>query len=247
MFLRKFAFRVLIALGAVVSAAGAAQAAPRMTMGMQAMAPAAYMDFCQRQPQDCGADAGQIVAGVQRTEAERAELTSQPTKIAISNINLAPAVQAEDERVALSPSLWAKLNDVNARTNHAIRGVTDQANYGRADYWATPLEDGAKAGDCEDYVLEKIRALVAAGVPRQALDITLVTTSWGEDHAVLTVTTKDGDFILDNLNNSVRRWDEVNYRFSARQIGGDAFTWTRVKQGRPGIGVAVLSTASIAH
>jgi predicted transglutaminase-like cysteine proteinase len=99
------------------------------------------------------------------------------------------------------------------------------------DLWTLPLAEGRKTGDCEDYALEKIRTLAAQGVPRSALNIALAVTGWGESHAVLVVSTRSGDFVLDNLTPSVIRWDAVPYRWRQRQVGGEAFRWAMVKQG----------------
>ena len=63
--------------------------------------------------------------------------------------------------------------------------------------WNYP-DDGY--GDCEDYVLLKRRMLMQAGWPRQALLITVVRDKQGDGHAVLTVKTDKGEFILDNQN-----------------------------------------------
>ncbi len=53
-------------------------------------------------------------------------------------------------------------------------------------------------GDCEDYVLLKRRMLMQAGWPREALLITVVRDRNNDGHAVLTVKTNRGEFILDN-------------------------------------------------
>ena len=120
-------------------------------------------------------------------------LTTVATEVVAPTV--APVrVVAEDALlgpIPLTPALWASLTAVNNRINRAIIRATDMEVYGVEDYWATPLEDGtAKArGDCEDYVLEKRRALVAAGVPESALSIAVATTPWGEGHALLLVST----------------------------------------------------------
>ncbi len=68
-------------------------------------------------------------------------------------------------------------------------------HWGVVERWSYP-DDGK--GDCEDYVLLKRRMLMQAGWPREALLITVVRDKKGEGHAVLTVKTDKGDFILDN-------------------------------------------------
>lgn len=137
--------------------------------------------------------------------------------------------QTEARAPRMTPKLWSLLNRVNGQVNGAIEQRTDLANYGREDYWNTPLEDGRNAGDCEDYVLEKERALIAAGVPRGALNIALVTTRWGESHAVLLVATSEGEYVLDNLSPWLLTWREAPYRWLRRQVNGEAFSWVMVE------------------
>ena len=47
--------------------------------------------------------------------------------------------------------------------------------------------------------------------------MTIVSDERGKGHAVLTVRTEVGDFILDNKVDEVRLWNEVPYRFLLRQ------------------------------
>jgi predicted transglutaminase-like cysteine proteinase len=46
------------------AALAAPQPGPFMELGGSALPPVGYLDFCQRQPWDCGADPRQVVAGV---------------------------------------------------------------------------------------------------------------------------------------------------------------------------------------
>jgi len=141
--------------------------------------------------------------------------------------------QAEAHAPRMTPRLWSLLNRVNSQVNGAIEQRSDLVNYGRDDYWNTPLEEGRQGGDCEDYVLEKVRALVAAGVPRAALNIALVTTRWGESHAVLLVATSEGEYVLDNLSPWLMTWREAPYTWLRRQVNGDAFSWVMIERPAP--------------
>jgi predicted transglutaminase-like cysteine proteinase len=109
---------------------------------------------------------------------------------------------------------WRFLLDTNARVNRDIEPVTDMDQWGVAEKWSYPTTG---KGDCEDYVLEKRRRLIAAGWPRQALLITVVRDKKGDGHAVLMVKTDRGDFILDNQEAKVKLWTETGYRFLKRQ------------------------------
>ncbi|HEX7617343.1 MAG TPA: transglutaminase-like cysteine peptidase, partial [Verrucomicrobiae bacterium] len=54
----------------------------------------------------------------------------------------------------------ARLGEINRSINLSIRPMSDLAQYGVEDYWASPLESlGSGAGDCEDYAIAKYIAL----------------------------------------------------------------------------------------
>ena len=122
----------------------------------------------------------------------------------------------------LTAALWRRVAAVNAAVNHAIRPMNDSELYGQDEVWTYP---DAQKGDCEDYVLEKRRELSRAGIPLSDLLITVVKKPDGEGHAVLTLRTDEGDFILDNLNNSVRPWMQTGYNFLKRQSDVNTGRW----------------------
>jgi predicted transglutaminase-like cysteine proteinase len=129
----------------------------------------------------------------------------------------------------VAASDWSKIVRVNKQVNKAIIFREDERTWGANDYWALPLEQGVRSGDCEDYVLEKRRALQAEGVPKEALSIALVITPWGESHAVLLVATQKGEMVLDNLSPWIVPWSQTGYRWLTRQApGGDAMTWVSI-------------------
>jgi len=117
---------------------------------------------------------------------------------------------------------WRELLAVNARVNREIEPITDMDHWGVAEKWSYPT-DGK--GDCEDYVLEKRRRLMAAGFPRQTLLITVVRDRKGDGHAVLMVRTDRGDFILDNQEPKVLLWTETGYRYIKRQSQESPNRW----------------------
>ncbi len=117
---------------------------------------------------------------------------------------------------------WRELQRVNRAVNAEIAPVTDLDHWGRVESWNYPL-DGR--GDCEDYVLEKRRRLLAAGWPRQALLVTVVRDKRGDGHAVLTVKTDKGEYILDNQERDVLPWTATGYRFHKRQSEEHPSRW----------------------
>jgi len=140
------------------------------------------------------------------------------------------AQPAEQEAVAifnLDRAGWRMVSRVNRRLNREIRQVSDDRLYGVEDFWQRP--EGSRArGDCEDYVLAKRAALIAEGVPADALSIAIVETRWGESHAVLLLASDRGEFILDSLSPWVTRWDRVDYAWRERQLPGRPFDWVQV-------------------
>ena len=116
--------------------------------------------------------------------------------------------------IVMTQAAWKDLLRVNHWVNENVKPLTDMDHWGVVEKWSYPT-DGY--GDCEDYVLEKRRRLMQAGYPRQALLITVVRDHKGDGHAVLTVKTDRGDFILDNQAAKVLAWSETCYRFIKRQ------------------------------
>jgi predicted transglutaminase-like cysteine proteinase len=138
------------------------------------------------------------------------------------------ATEARD--VVLSNKAWKDLVRVNKWVNDTIKPVTDQEHWGVVEKWSYP-DDGY--GDCEDYALLKRRMLVEAGWPRQALLITVVRDKRGDGHAVLTVKTDKGEFVLDNQAEDVLLWSETGYRFVKRQSQEDPNVWVSLGDPRP--------------
>ena len=124
--------------------------------------------------------------------------------------------------VVLNAKAWSDLVRINHWVNDRIKPVTDLEHWGVVERWDYPT-DGY--GDCEDYVLLKRQMLTKAGWPRSALLVTVVRDKKGDGHAVLTVKTDKGEFILDNQNESIVLWSETGYRFVKRQSQLDANAW----------------------
>ena len=128
----------------------------------------------------------------------------------------------------MTGALWKELVDVNIAVNHAIRPMNDFDIYGKDEVWAYPKG----VGDCEDYVLEKRRTLNSKGLSLSNLLITVVRKPDGEGHAILTIRTDKGDFVLDNLNDVVRQWDNTGYRFLKRQASDHTGRWVSIREGQ---------------
>jgi predicted transglutaminase-like cysteine proteinase len=141
-----------------------------------------------------------------------------------------------DCRVADEPAMTVRadartrrlLARVNRNVNDAVAPISDIANYGVEERWTYP--DNGR-GDCEDYVLLKRKLLIEAGLPRQALLITVVRETNGDGHAVLTVVTDRGDLVLDNKRDDVRLWSASGYDFIKRQSAENPNQWVDLRAG----------------
>jgi predicted transglutaminase-like cysteine proteinase len=134
----------------------------------------------------------------------------------------------EEARFEMTPERLSELDHVNRSVNRLIEPTTDQDIYGVPEYWAIPVN----RGDCEDYALLKRRELAAKGFSLADLLITVVRKPDGEGHAVLTVRTQQGDFVLDNLYNEVKPWYETSYTFLKRQASFNTGRWVSIENGR---------------
>lgn len=128
----------------------------------------------------------------------------------------------------LTPAIWEALIDVNNLVNLTVTPRTDEEIWGREEVWSYP----DRVGDCEDYVLEKQRKLMELGVPATDALITVVRQPSGAGHAVLTVRTDLGDFILDNLEARVMAWADTDYTYLKRQSARNSGEWVSIQDGR---------------
>jgi predicted transglutaminase-like cysteine proteinase len=138
------------------------------------------------------------------------------------------ATEARD--VQLTNVAFKELDRVNRYVNDHVKPMTDLEHYGVVEKWAYP-EDGY--GDCEDYVLLKRRMLMQLGWPREALLITVVRDKKGDGHAVLTVRSSKGEFILDNQEAEILPWSDTGYRYVKRQSQSDPNVWVSLGDNRP--------------
>jgi predicted transglutaminase-like cysteine proteinase len=108
------------------------------------------------------------------------------------------------------------------------------------EFWTYP---DTGAGDCEDYALEKRRALIELGWPPRALRFGVATSPETGRHAVLVVRTDKGDLVLDNLNPYIVSWGSTRYEWVSLQSGEDPMVWHAAGPGNgTGSGLATASS-----
>lgn len=146
------------------------------------------------------------------------------------------------EKVRMTPGRWAALNAVNSDVNAAVLPATDQELYKTAEFWTLP----GRAGDCEDYVLQKRKMLISDGWPASALLVTVVRDEIGDGHAVLTVVSDMGDLVLDNKTDLIRPWRETPYTYYKRQSRRNASQWVTLRPEGPGLPRLITTTQTFA-
>jgi predicted transglutaminase-like cysteine proteinase len=105
----------------------------------------------------------------------------------------------------------AQARRVNDLMN-SVQYISDKRNWGRSDYWATPIEFLERGGDCEDFAIAKYAALRALGVPDSRMRVAIVKdTQKNIAHAILIVYGDDGPMILDNQIKTVRADNSIRH------------------------------------
>lgn len=134
--------------------------------------------------------------------------------------------QKRDARPVDPDSRSSPINTSN-RFWAGVPYLSDQANWGVEDYWATPIEAlGVNHADCEDYAIAKYFTLKELGVPVTKLRITYVRAlRWNEPHMVLAYYPEPDSepYILDNLTDRIdlasdRRDLEPIYSFNDEDL-----------------------------
>ncbi|MEO9611562.1 MAG: transglutaminase-like cysteine peptidase [Nitratireductor sp.] len=127
----------------------------------------------------------------------------------------------EGAMIRLTEPRWREIVLVNSDVNAAVAPLTDIEIFGVEERWEYPT----KVGDCEDYALLKRKRLNEMGYPLGALLLTVGRDAKGGGHAVLTVVTDLGDFILDNIEQKVLLWKDTEIQYLKRQSQKDLNLW----------------------
>jgi predicted transglutaminase-like cysteine proteinase len=124
------------------------------------------------------------------------------------------------QQVKMTRELWSELLSVQYDINRKFR-PTREVRFAW-DY----SSDGT--GNCVQFALEKRRALIMLGWPPGALQLATAVTPAKIGHLVLVIDTDEGDWVLDNLRPDVVRWQQLPYRWIARQQGASMEDWVAV-------------------
>lgn len=131
-----------------------------------------------------------------------ASMHSEPSRKMMDNLRLELAQYK-------SSSIAQMAKDVNNRMNK-VKYILDDKNWGKSDYWATPVEFMSRGGDCEDFAIAKYTALRSLGVPESRLRIAIVHDQKKNiPHAILIVYSEKGPLVLDNQIKETRAADTI--------------------------------------
>lgn len=131
-----------------------------------------------------------------------------------------------------SSSIYSMAKQVNAMMNKQ-KYIGDNKNWGKSDYWATPIEFMTRGGDCEDFAIAKYVALRALGVPENNMRIAIVQDQKKNvPHAILVVYSERGAVILDNQIKDMRHANSISHYKPIFSINREAW-WLHTTQERP--------------
>jgi predicted transglutaminase-like cysteine proteinase len=129
-------------------------------------------------------------------------------------------------RTASSRLPAARLNllqSINTAVNKAIKPASDSAVFGRKEFWTAK----AWSGDCEDFALAKRAKLLRNGFNSSHLLLTMGYKG-NEAHTVLVVRTRDGDYVLDNLEDNVQPVRSARMSFRKIQSPDHGGRWLKI-------------------
>jgi len=127
----------------------------------------------------------------------------------------------DGDMVELTKQKRMELQRVNAEINTSIIYASEQD--GEDDWKLNPA-----SGDCDDFAVTKRQRLLRAGWPSGALRIATARTTDGIGHAVLVVSTSQGDLVLDNRTNVVKPWKAVDLKWIKIQSHENPRIWLKL-------------------
>ena len=180
---------------------------------------------CANVPDQAGLTSGSIASNI--TDGNNAAPPPGFVTLCMQHAEIcASSKEAQASKVILTEESRGKLVSINSVVNRSIAYREDRRNYGVVNVWN--LDEMGGTGDCKDYALAKQQALIAAGLPREALRLAIVRTPKNELHAVLTVDTDKGDFVLDSINPVIMPWSDTSYSWLSRQSANNPLQWATV-------------------
>jgi len=117
--------------------------------------------------------------------------------------------------IGFTPTNVELMTKIGAQVNSEISFSMDTDQYFQEDFWSLPHSG---KGDCEDIALEKRQRLAMLGFPRAALRIAIVFhKGYLCPHALLTIETDRGTYVLDSFFDEIYTWNQLPYNFASRE------------------------------
>lgn len=171
----------------------------------------------------------QTVPPLQSAQAIATRVVAPPpgfVSFCMHNLSLCVPNRRAQVKLVLDQKTFSQLTAVNLEINREIAYAPDPQHFGIANVWRLDAVGGE--GDCKDYALAKQQMLIGEGVPASALRIAIARTELDELHAVLTVDTDRGDFVLDNRTPEIKRMSDVRYKWIMLQSASDPLRWEHI-------------------
>ena len=141
------------------------------------------------------------------------------------------------EMLHMDATKWQEVSAINMQANKRVVSGNDLELFGKEEHWII----AETVGDCEDFVLLKKKELEALGYPSSTLLITVVLDEKQEGHAVLTIATDTGDYVLDNRRDEILPFTSTGYQFIKRQSQLDPQRWVSLASSQQKASAAVAS------
>ncbi len=129
----------------------------------------------------------------------------------------------QNGKLIVTDDVWSLIQSAQ-RAGNKIVWTSDEDNWGLMENWEFPKEVGRELReDCDGITLFKMNKLMEDGIPAACLHFTVCRTPDGEGHAVLTVSTDKGDYILDSNLDEVATYPSMKkkgYSFLFRSTSG---------------------------
>lgn len=192
--------------------------------------PYGYVQFCRDNPQECPEQYDNF-AKSNYTSRETTAATNdfiQPLHPLNLTYNLRRLIDKQPGEQQKFDNVISLLDAVNLEVNNSVSQVTDLEGFGVIENWRIPAIGSFinDIGDCEDFALAKRKILMDRyGFSPDALSMSVLRRRDGDIHAVLMVRTSYGDFVLDNLNDDIRAWNQTGYQWIKKQAFGNPSKW----------------------
>ncbi len=133
--------------------------------------------------------------------------------------------------IMMTGGKWAELSVLNARVNRMAMHVNDPPGQ---DKWGPfRMLDSRRVGDCNDFAVHKLRALIKAGWPRGALLLSVCHIEDVGYHCVLLVQCRGlPAACMDSRDEGIWAVDDgppSSYTWLSQEKPGQSFWWRNMK------------------